>query len=305
MELHRIVVRTAFAFGVLLVLLRTSGKRAIGEGTPFDFVLALLLGDMVDDVLWSDVPASQFATGVTALAIVHAAVAWLSVHSPLFHRLVSGEPLPLVHSGRVNHAARRREHVSAADVEVMLRGRGIPPEAVADVAEARLETDGRLSVLKNPRAREARRWDLLSYPGDERLHLPTEPMPLLKSPTQTLAVLFVDDDENTCEAYAELCRTAGLGARTAHSAEAALAAVRADPPDVIVLDYAMPGMNGIELLNVLRKDPGLRRIPVIMLSGQDRDLRSVHGAPWLRKPVDPPALLEHIRRVRRDPLSEP
>jgi DNA-binding response OmpR family regulator len=130
-------------------------------------------------------------------------------------------------------------------------------------------------------------------------------MPRPQSLTRTLTVLLVDDDENTCEAYALWCRAAGLGARTAPTAEAALAAVRADPPDVIVLDYAMPGMNGIDLLNLLRESPDLCTIPVIMMSGTDRGLRSVHGAPWLRKPVDPAALVDHIRRIRRGPPSEP
>lgn len=62
-ELHHIAVRAAFAFLTLLALLRVSGKRTIGKGTAFDFVLALVIGDLFDDLLWADVPASQFAVG--------------------------------------------------------------------------------------------------------------------------------------------------------------------------------------------------------------------------------------------------
>jgi len=122
-------------------------------------------------------------------------------------------------------------------------------------------------------------------------------MPIPEPGARPLAVLLVDDDENTREVYAEYCRCVGVLARTAADGDEALASVRADRPDVIVLDYAMPGKNGIDVLNLLRDDRALAAIPVIILSGRDRDLQSVHGAPWLRKPLDPSELLEHIRQV--------
>jgi len=125
------------------------------------------------------------------------------------------------------------------------------------------------------------------------------------APAKTLALLLVDDDESLREAFALYYRALGLEVRTADCAEVALAAVRAAPPDVIVTDYAMPGMNGIDLLNALREDPDLPAIPCILLSGRDRDLRSVHGAPWLRKPIEPPALLDHIYSLLKDASSNP
>jgi CheY-like chemotaxis protein len=117
---------------------------------------------------------------------------------------------------------------------------------------------------------------------------------------RALRVLLVDDDEQAREGYKACCELAGFEAETAADAESAIARIRGRRPDVIVMDYSMPGMNGIELLNVIRENPALRRIPVIMVSGRDRDLQSVHGAPWLRKPVLPEALIEHIRRAAED-----
>ena len=87
-------------------------------------------------------------------------------------------------------------------------------------------------------------------------------------------------------------------ARVAESADAALEQLRREPrPDVIVCDYSMPGKSGIDLLNALRENPSTRQIPVIIVSGRDRELQSVHGAPWLRKPVPPDELIAHIRRA--------
>jgi uncharacterized membrane protein YcaP (DUF421 family) len=62
-------VRAAAAVLFQLFLLRTAGRRAIRHGTTFDFVLALILGDMVDDVLWSEVPFAQFAVATSTLIL--------------------------------------------------------------------------------------------------------------------------------------------------------------------------------------------------------------------------------------------
>jgi uncharacterized membrane protein YcaP (DUF421 family) len=67
MDPLRIAVRAVFAYVFLLAMVRISGKEAIKQATPFDFVLALILGDMVDDVLWAEVSVSSFVVAVTTL----------------------------------------------------------------------------------------------------------------------------------------------------------------------------------------------------------------------------------------------
>jgi uncharacterized membrane protein YcaP (DUF421 family) len=70
MDPLRVGVRVLLAYLILLLLLRLSGKRTVYQGTPFDFVLALILGDMVDDVLWSEVPVSQFIVAIASLVFM-------------------------------------------------------------------------------------------------------------------------------------------------------------------------------------------------------------------------------------------
>ena len=85
MELLRIAVHTLFAYLCLLGLLRLSGKWTIRHGTTFDFVLALVIGDLIDDALWAEVPLSQFVvaastlvlTKLMAAALTRAATPWL------------------------------------------------------------------------------------------------------------------------------------------------------------------------------------------------------------------------------------
>jgi uncharacterized membrane protein YcaP (DUF421 family) len=74
MDPLRIVVRVVFAYVVLLVLVRASGKRLLRHASPFDFTLSLILGDMVDDLLWADVGASMFVVGTGVLVSVHTAL---------------------------------------------------------------------------------------------------------------------------------------------------------------------------------------------------------------------------------------
>jgi uncharacterized membrane protein YcaP (DUF421 family) len=70
----RILARVVFAYVVLLVLIRVSGKHLVRHASPFDFTLSLILGDMVDDVLWADVNASVFVVGAGVLMCIHTAL---------------------------------------------------------------------------------------------------------------------------------------------------------------------------------------------------------------------------------------
>ena len=65
----RVALRAVLAYVFLLALLRVSGKRTVHESTPFDFVLALVLGDLVDDALWAEVPFAQFVVAASSIVL--------------------------------------------------------------------------------------------------------------------------------------------------------------------------------------------------------------------------------------------
>ena len=73
MDPLRIVVRVTFAFLVALALVRASGHRAITQGDVSSFIMAIVIGDLFDDLFWAEVPASQFVVAIGALVIVHLA----------------------------------------------------------------------------------------------------------------------------------------------------------------------------------------------------------------------------------------
>jgi uncharacterized membrane protein YcaP (DUF421 family) len=73
MDPLRIVIRVAFTYVMLLVLMRLSGKHSVRQSSPFDFTLSLIIGDMADDMIWAEVDASVFIVGTGALVMIHAA----------------------------------------------------------------------------------------------------------------------------------------------------------------------------------------------------------------------------------------
>jgi CheY-like chemotaxis protein len=115
-----------------------------------------------------------------------------------------------------------------------------------------------------------------------------------------LRVLVVDDVEEARELYCEFLAYHGFSADAATDGAAGLAKAVAIRPDLIVLDFSMPGMDGGEVLRRLRADERTRAIPVVMVTAV-RDLigseiRSGCAA-LLEKPCDPDRLMQAILRA--------
>ena len=91
----------------------------------------------------------------------------------------------------------------------------------------------------------------------------------MTSGTKTL--LVVDDDPAVRESLEELFRHQGYQVLTAVDGEAGLRAVRAERPDLMVLDVALPGLDGFRVATQIKNDPTLTQIPVILYSGQVGD----------------------------------
>ena len=71
MDPLRIAVRVVVAYVVLLALARVSGLRTVKHASPFDFTIALVVGDMVDDLMWAEVAAAQFVVSAGVLFTIH------------------------------------------------------------------------------------------------------------------------------------------------------------------------------------------------------------------------------------------
>jgi uncharacterized membrane protein YcaP (DUF421 family) len=74
MDPAQIAFRVLFTWVFVLILIRVSGKRTARHGDLSSFAVAVILGDMVDDVFWAEVPIAQFVTGAVVLVALQAMV---------------------------------------------------------------------------------------------------------------------------------------------------------------------------------------------------------------------------------------
>lgn len=151
-------LRASAIYVVLLVVLRVLGKRTVGHATAFDFMIALILGEVVDEPIYGDVPLAQAFVAIGVIAAWHYVNSWLSYRSERFDHLAGGSPTLLVKDGKMVARGMRSERVNRAELMSMLRLNGI--DRLEDVREASLEPDGMLSVIKTDAAQEARKEDL-------------------------------------------------------------------------------------------------------------------------------------------------
>ena len=145
--LLEIALRTGVIYLLVLVGIRLSGKREVGQMTPFDLVLLLLLSNSVQNAMTG--PDTSLAGGAVAAAtllIMNYLVAELSGGNRRFRKFVQGQPALLVHDGQVIEAHMAKEHVTMDELERSLREHGVA--TYKDAALAVLEVDGSISVLK-------------------------------------------------------------------------------------------------------------------------------------------------------------
>jgi uncharacterized membrane protein YcaP (DUF421 family) len=145
--LLQILLRTAAIYGVILVGVRLSGKREVGQMTPFDLTLLLLISNAVQNAMTG--PDTSLLGGIVAactLLVLNYFVAELSGGNRRFRRFVQGQPSLLIHDGQVITSHMAKEHVSMDELHRSLREHGI--NSYHDVALAVLEVDGSISCLK-------------------------------------------------------------------------------------------------------------------------------------------------------------
>jgi uncharacterized membrane protein YcaP (DUF421 family) len=145
--LLNIFLRTAAVYCVVLAGVRLSGKREVGQMTPFDLTLLLLLSNAVQNAMTG--PDTSLAGGVVAAAtllVLNYFVADVSGANRRFRKFIQGEPSLIVHDGAVIEAHMAKEHVSMDELERAMREHGIAD--YHQVALAVLEVDGSISFLK-------------------------------------------------------------------------------------------------------------------------------------------------------------
>lgn len=141
-----LVLRAAVVFAFVLLLTRVIGKRELGSLQPIDLILLIVLGDALQQGLTQD---DYSLTGallvVTTLAVLQVFVSWVAYRFPRSRPLLEGDPVIVVHDGRVIERNLRRERLTVDDIAEEARKQQIAH--LADVKFAVLETSGTISFI--------------------------------------------------------------------------------------------------------------------------------------------------------------
>ena len=139
-----LVFRTAFVFLLILVVTRAVGRRELSSMEPFDMILLVVIGDLVQQgVTQSDYSLTGATTVIATLASLTVLTAWLSFRVRRLRPILEGEPIVLVTDGRILERSLHRQRMTVEELVAEARQQQI--SSLDDVRFAVLETNGTIS----------------------------------------------------------------------------------------------------------------------------------------------------------------
>lgn len=139
------VVRGIAVYAFLIVALRLTGKRQVGQLAPFDLILLLILSNAVQNSMNAgDNSLIGGLISAATLVAVNWIVSYVSYRFPAFEAAIDGTPLVLIRDGKTDDQILLDERISQAELMTALRGSGC--FRISDAKLAMLETNGRVSV---------------------------------------------------------------------------------------------------------------------------------------------------------------
>lgn len=142
-----IVLRASATFAALYLLLRLLGKREIGQLTPFELVVIVVMGDLVQQgVTHNDFSLTGSILAISTFAFWALVMSWASYFSPRLEELLDGRPQVIIRDGELVQANLRRDRITRSEVEAEMRLAGIA--RMSQVAWAILETQGKISFIR-------------------------------------------------------------------------------------------------------------------------------------------------------------
>ncbi len=144
-----IVIRAAIAFSFVFLLTRIVGRRELSQLEPFDLILLIMMGDLVQQgVTQSDYSVTGIFLAAGTLALMTVLVSYLSFRFKRLRPILDGEPLVIVQDGKPIDANLKRERLTLEEVAQEARIQQIA--SLDEVEWAVLERTGQISFIKKP-----------------------------------------------------------------------------------------------------------------------------------------------------------
>ena len=143
-----LVLRAAAAFAFIFLLTRVVGRRELSSMEPFDLILLVVIGDLVQQgITQSDYSVTGILIVLSVMGLLTVAVAFLNFKIPWLRSALEGRPVVLIENGSVIEANMRRERLTLSELAAEARMQQI--DSLQEVRLAVLETSGRISFIPN------------------------------------------------------------------------------------------------------------------------------------------------------------
>jgi len=141
-----VVLRTIFVFFLILVITRVVGRRELSSMEPFDLILLVVIGDLVQQgVTQSDYSLTGATMVIVTVALLTVITAWVSFRFRRLRPVLEGDPIILVADGRILERNLRRQRMTVEELGAEARLAQIG--SLDDVRYAVLETNGKVSFF--------------------------------------------------------------------------------------------------------------------------------------------------------------
>jgi uncharacterized membrane protein YcaP (DUF421 family) len=142
-----LVIRATVIFLFVLLVTRVAGRRELGTLEPFDLILLVVLGDLVQQgITQSDQSVTGTLIVISTITLLSVAVSWVSFRSRPIRRFTEGEPIVLLRDGRTIERNMRRERITRGDIEEQARASQV--RSLEELQWAILEDNGQISCIK-------------------------------------------------------------------------------------------------------------------------------------------------------------
>src|SRR6184192_2133689 len=141
-----LVIRATVIFFFILLVTRIAGRRQLSDLEPFDLILLVVLGDLVQQgITQSDESVTGTLIVISTIALLSLAVSWVSFRFRALRVVAEGEPIVLVQDGRPIERNMRRERITIDDIQEQVRVAQL--SSLDEVKWAILENDGHISCI--------------------------------------------------------------------------------------------------------------------------------------------------------------
>ncbi len=159
-----VLLRMTAIFVVALFVVRIMGNRAVGQLSPFDFVLLVGIGDIVANVAMGDNKSILIgAEGLVGLLLLQQLLARLSLKNKFLRKMFEGTPVEIIEDGRILDKNLTKTQFNLDDLRQELHKQGLDFSNLKDIKLARLESSGDFSVIKSPDIEPLTRRDLDNF----------------------------------------------------------------------------------------------------------------------------------------------